>query len=219
MAHKRWYALLSCQFENNFFNILAIPLSSISTSKDEFERLGSSRPLVVSQDRWHQIPLQAIYIKKIARAQTRIQERREDGFLIRRLPNEKHGYSLTEVYPPDSWNATRRIISTYSEDEGLLSMRAFMLFKNASTNDLIIMLEYTPPRPESESSKALCHVALKTDDRSLEQLHKEYCTVEFHNSLYFGQAKGVAISMIKQMVMGIEMFVIDIDIIGGSRWS
>jgi hypothetical protein len=214
---KGLYALPSCQFENNFFNILAIPLSNVSPSKDEFERLGWSRPTFVAQDKWHNVLLQTIYIKKTAHMPTRAEDRRQDCFLIRRLPHKEHGYCLTEVYPPDSWNATRGIISTYSGYEEWLSMRAFMLFKNADKDDLIVILEYRPNRPTFGLSKAHCHIAFKPNDRSLEQLHREYYTAKFQTKFYLSQRKIASISVSKQAVLGIQMFVVDVNITESSQ--
>jgi exopolysaccharide biosynthesis protein len=87
-----------------------------------------------------------------------------------------------------------------------------MLFKNADKDDLIVILEYTPYRLTFGPSKAHCHIAFKPDDRSLKQLHREYDTAKFQTKFYLSQRKMASISVSKQAVLGIQMFVIDVDI-------
>ncbi|CZR50352.1 uncharacterized protein PAC_00224 [Phialocephala subalpina] len=181
---KMPFGLLSCQVENNFFDVLALPLCKRPTAKDEFSRAGM--PIQVPETQSKNIELATIYIGKLPPLSIFPGDNRRDSFLVRRLlnPNSKHGYRLVEVYPSRGWNPTRRIISTYFASEGWLEMQVLMHFaadkpSSLKKPDFIVEVEFVlrkykvddPTKPDD--SRAQCGVAVKPDWVSLQKLYEE----------------------------------------------
>lgn len=231
---KMPFGLLSCQIENNFFDVLALPLYKISTSKDEFSRSQWGAPVQVPEVQIKGLKLATIYIRKLPPLIIRPEDNRFDSFLIRRLPtsNSSHGYRLVEVYPSRVWNPSRRILSTRFCYEGWVEMQALMHFSNnrprtLRTPDFVVAIEYTPRKykiddpTRYDDSKANCHVKVKPDQFTLKQLYEEKNIYSKMGSIMGVKSLNVMdthikVSLAKEDVMGIEMFVINIDV---SDWS
>jgi len=227
------YGLLSCHRENDFLNILALPLRN--HKEEEFSRLGRSRPFRISEAHSKILEPRTIYIKKQLSGPPTIprpEHDRLDDFLVRRLPaesaNGKPKYRIAEVYPPEAWNPSRRIISTrssYNEGWRRVEMQALILLKNDDTSawawaDLFVVVKYTPRKyklndpQDFEHSQGQCYIAPKPGELSLKQLHQVVTMFNSERLATSLQISGINIkvSLIKEKVMGVEMFVIDIDI-------
>ncbi|KAF8851299.1 hypothetical protein BDZ45DRAFT_750807 [Acephala macrosclerotiorum] len=217
------FGLLSCQVENNFFDVLALPLHKRSTSKDEFSRSQWSAPIQVPEIQSKNLELVTIYISKLPPLHLRPEDNRFDSFLIRRLPNvnTKNGYRLMEVYPSRGWNPTRRIISTRFGHEGWVEMQVLMRFATdkLKTPDFVVILEYTPRKykiddpTRYDDSKANCDVVVNLDWASLQRSRQKVKVYlrKTTKSLNIMDTN-IKVSLSKEDVMGMKMFVVDVDV-------
>jgi hypothetical protein len=113
-----YLATLGCHIENNFWDILVLPLKKCENGK--FVRIGECSPLRLPRDMWMRSQKGVQHITIQGFASTLRQTPRINHLGITLFPWSRRNYILSEVYPPGCWNETRKIIlptGTSAEDE------------------------------------------------------------------------------------------------------
>ncbi|KUJ18685.1 HET-domain-containing protein [Mollisia scopiformis] len=229
------YGILSCHLENDLFRLMALPLCKAQTSNHEFTRSGSGNLIQVLERTSKSLELNTIYIHKLP---PRFEDNRRDSFVIRSLSGFVRGnrYRLVEVYPPQIWNESRRVISTRSSYGDLIETFALMHFSSDSEPDFLVVVEYMPREyygsigsVDIEDPRAHCHLKSKPKGVTLAQLHKSqlfYVSKDGDVEPLISTklptpevVKGIGLTLKKEEVMGVEMFVLDIELESSSRTS
>jgi hypothetical protein len=112
-----YLATLGCHIENNFWDILALPLKKCENGK--FVRMGACSPLRLPRDMW----MRSINVIQHITIQEDGHPRRRriydlDHIGISLFPLSRRNYILSEVYPPSWWNETRKAIHPSDKEVG-----------------------------------------------------------------------------------------------------
>lgn len=95
-----------------------------------------------------------------------------------------------------------------------------MLFESTHLPDFLVILRYTPANENQplveQSSDAKCIAMIKLDERSLEEIHNDFTTLVWEGFSHFFRMVEInaSVSIKKEEVMDIDIFVVDVDVFG-----
>jgi hypothetical protein len=130
---KEYTAILACHYEDNYLGPLGIYISPVASANgDQFARdVWYVNPVLVVPQHAAQAKVRRIYIRQEVLLPTVNDLDRTDHFLIRTMPdNPDDEYKLQEVFPPEHWNSTQKIIRSPDNGRG---RHGALLFKKRVT--------------------------------------------------------------------------------------
>jgi hypothetical protein len=118
---KEYTAILACHYEDNYLGPLGIYISPVASANgDQFARdVWYVNPVLVVPQHAAQAKVRRIYIRQEVLLPTVNDLDRTDHFLIRTMPDSPDDeYKLQEVFPPEHWNSTQKIIRSPDNGRG-----------------------------------------------------------------------------------------------------
>jgi hypothetical protein len=232
---KEYTAILACHYEDNYLGQLGIYISPVASANgDQFARdVWHVNPVLVVPQHAAQAKVRRIYIRQEVLLPTVNDLDRTDHFLIRTMPDSPDDeYKLQEVFPPEHWNSTQKIIR--SPDSGQGRHGALVFKKKSDTTKVLAVFVRSQGRRrigegfdlDSCSCRLLVLAGYSEDDILSRMMETEegntcygtYCQVYLNPEVAISKGRETAFVKIgRDVFLGQAMFVVDIGVWSSSR--